>query len=535
MPHEDAGPHHAAEGDVMFDHHRKLRMIRQLHRQGRAAEREYYICSIPDAGERARVRRELGVRVKSAAGRAVFLITVECLRADHLSCNGHPRATTPAIDALAAGGVDFPRVYATAGDTAQSMPGLLASTLYQNFGRSRLIPPGLPTLAEALSQAGFHTIGFVAGQAQASRFYGYGRGFDEFTDFIVPQECPRGLFVDHTYRRLDAVTDQEMASVLDDCRRHPEVIKMLSELTDLHGSELVCRIAMCKRFYPYEAADLARCALHSLLEDRDARDRFYWLHLMDVHENITVPWSPLGAFTPVEQFLLNQCVTSVAGRRVLGAHSEKYRQLYDSAVAYVDAHVRILTNMLVDLGLYERSLVCVTADHGQELLERGVFGHALDRMAQGLVHVPLVFGGGLAAALSGQAAERPVSTLDVAPTILDLCGVAAPATFLGTTLNDTAQRPVCGQAFYDGAENLASDAERLWRMEPFDAPVRECAKEMHYGIEGGWQLVRDCGRGTTELNRLGPGLPPDADELACRTERWLRGAYAPPAEARCAG
>jgi arylsulfatase A-like enzyme len=528
----------AEERDLMLDPALKLQTIRELHARGRAAEREYYICSIADAAERAALRRELGVELRTAAGRAAFLITVECLRADHLSCNGYGRPTTPGIDALAGTGVNFPRAYATAGDTAQAAPGLLMSTLYQNFGASRRIPPGVTTLAEALRAAGFHTLGFNAGQAQASRFYGYARGFDEFSDFIVPQATPENTFVDHTYRRLNPLTEQDLAAIVEDCHRHPDIYKVLVELTGYRGMELAQRLGQCGRFYPYTAADLVRCALYSLLEDADGRDRFYWLHMMDVHENITVPWSPLGVFAPVEQYLLNQCASTVAGRRALGARAEKYHQLYDSAVAYVDANVQVLANFLADLGLIERSLVCVTADHGQELLEQGVFGHSTDRMADGLVHVPLVFGGGLAAGLERASAGRPVSVLDVAPSILDLCGVAGvPESFLGVTLNDTAPRPVCGQGFYDGAEHLIPDGRRLFRLWPFSAPVRECCREVYYDVEGAWQVVRDVGRNTTRLVRQAPSpeASPPADRLARRARQWLDAAYLPPVQERQVG
>jgi arylsulfatase len=516
----------------------KLAKIRQLNEQGRAAEREYYVCSIPDAQERAALRRELGVTLHTAAGRVVVLITVECLRADHLSCNGYPRRTSAAIDALAAGGVNFPRAYAAAGDTAQSAPGLLMSTLYQNFGSSRRIPPEMTTLAEALCAAGFHNIAFNAGQAQACRFYGYGRGFDEFSDFIIPQDARLGVFADHTYRRLQPLSEQELAALLEDCQQHPDIYKVLVEMTGFKGMELAQRVGGCGRFFPYGAADIIPCALYSLLEDGDRRDRFYWLHLMDVHENITVPWSPLGSFAPLEQFFLNQCVADPMGRSALGARAEKYQQLYDSAVAYVDAHVQVLCNLLSDLGLMDRSLVCLTADHGQELLERGVFGHAADRMAEGLVHVPLVFGGGLAAGLGGGAAGRPVSALDVAPTILDLCDAGpAPQSFLGATLRDTHPRRVYGQGFYDGAEHLVPDGARRFRLTPFPAPVRDCCKEIHYCIDSAWHFVRDLGRGTAELHRLAvsPGPQPDAALMARQTEQWLEGACRLPRRERQVG
>ena len=45
----------------------------------------------------------------------VLFIMCDQLRADHLSCAGHPHLKTPAIDALAARGVRFPRAYVQSG------------------------------------------------------------------------------------------------------------------------------------------------------------------------------------------------------------------------------------------------------------------------------------------------------------------------------------------------------------------------------------------------------------------------------------
>ena len=123
-------------------------------------------------------------RADGRAGRLVFLVTVDCLRADHISGNGYAVPTTPVLDAMAAEGVGFPRAYSTAGHTAMSFPGLLLSNYFQNFGRSRTVPAHLTTLAEALAANGFRTVALNAGNVQISHFYGYDRGFSEFHDFI---------------------------------------------------------------------------------------------------------------------------------------------------------------------------------------------------------------------------------------------------------------------------------------------------------------------------------------------------------------
>ncbi|MCK4376022.1 MAG: sulfatase-like hydrolase/transferase, partial [Candidatus Brocadiae bacterium] len=364
--------------------------------------------------------------------------------------------TGPAAEALGAEGVSFGRAYSTAGQTAQSFPGILLSNFFQSFGRSRCIPDHLAALPEVMCANGYYTVAYNAANPHVSHFYGYDRGFDEFYDFLAPENFDYlgGVFADNSPRRMLPATEREVRAIFEELQARPDIYDMVKALTGLDGLPLVCHIAQRRRFYPYDAADLVKGAIGTLLAGSDRRKQFYWLHFMDLHENITVPFSRLGGFSAVEQFLLNTCLASPMGQQVLRGNAEKYGQLYDSAVSYVDMNVEILRNFLADHGLLESSLICLTADHGQELLEGGVFGHGYDRLAEGVVHVPLIFGGGLAGRIDGSHGDRAVSTLDIAPTILDVCEIAeAPDTFLGSSLNDVRPRPIYGQTFYGGADN----------------------------------------------------------------------------------
>jgi len=361
---------------------------------------------------------------------------------------------------------------------------------------------------------------------------------NEFEDFLGPENFDhvRETFADDSPRRLQKPTNDELMALFEDCQAHPDIYDLLRETVGKEGLPLVRTIAVRARFYPYDAADIVKGALARLLQDGAGPKRFLWLHLMDLHENITVPWSPIGSFTMVQQFFLNSLLASPAGLEALRPYAEKYVDLYDSAVAYVDANVQVLRNFLADAGLWKRSLLCVTADHGQELLERGVFGHGYDRLAEGVIHVPLVFSGGLAGRLARSDSDRAVSALDIAPTILDLCGVTdAPRTFLGTTLTDACPRPVYGQTFYDGADNRCGDGNgRAFELKPFPAPVKECCKEMTFCIRGDYQVVHDGGTGATEAHRLrsagppGAEAPPDIETLRRETQAYLDSVYVPP-------
>jgi arylsulfatase A-like enzyme len=466
--------------------------------------------------------------------RLVFLITVDCLRADHVSGNGYPVPTTPALDELAAEGVGFPRAYSTAGHTAMSFPGLLLSNYFQNFGRSRIVPAHLTTLAQALAGHGFRTVAINAGNVQISHFYGYDRGFGEFHDFIDEQSRDADSF--EMSMRPD---DADVQAILDDCRARPEVLAMIEELTGLRGESLAEHLSEHRRFYPCDATEAVRRAITGIENAPAEADQFYWLHLMDVHEDITVPAAPYCTLGPAGQLLLNLCADSPAGRVALARDPRPYVSLYDAAVRHVDSTLALLHAFLAQTGRLERALVCVTADHGQSLFEKGVFGHCFSRLSEELVHVPLVFGGGLAQGLRGCDAERAVSTLDVAPTILDLCGVDRPESFLGRSLRDGMPRPVHGQSFYNGARNRTAD-DSAWRfyLQPFPRPIKEWGAELIYSIEDGWQMVYDARRDAAQmcpLRSCPPTARPDPAAMKERLLDYFARAYAVPEQSEAAG
>jgi len=81
----------------------------------------------------------------------VLLITVDCLRADHVGAHGHARPTTPTLDRLAAEGVRFSRAFANAPMTLPSIPQLFTSTVFPTKDIETLLGPvaqaGIPSAA----------------------------------------------------------------------------------------------------------------------------------------------------------------------------------------------------------------------------------------------------------------------------------------------------------------------------------------------------------------------------------------------------
>jgi arylsulfatase A-like enzyme len=103
----------------------------------------------------------MGPMVYPSAGQAVILITLDTTRADHLSCYGYPRKTTPNLDALATSGVRFTRAFAPMAATDPSHLSMLTGWYPRTNGvrvpMSGHMPVSAPSLAETFLDHGYAT------------------------------------------------------------------------------------------------------------------------------------------------------------------------------------------------------------------------------------------------------------------------------------------------------------------------------------------------------------------------------------------
>ncbi len=121
--------------------------------------------------------------------RNLILITIDTLRADRVGAYGYARARTPHIDALAARGVRFEQAFATAPITLPSHASLMTGRYPPGHGSRHngiRVNTDVPTLAKALSTAGFTAGAFVSAFPLDSRF-GLSDGFAAY-DARMPRE-----------------------------------------------------------------------------------------------------------------------------------------------------------------------------------------------------------------------------------------------------------------------------------------------------------------------------------------------------------
>jgi arylsulfatase A-like enzyme/Flp pilus assembly protein TadD len=165
---------------------------------------------------------------------------------------------------------------------------------------------------------------------------------------------------------------------------------------------------------------------------------FAWVHLFDPHAPYEAPPEFRAGRTP-----------------------------YDAEVAYADAMVGRLVDALRAAGQLERTLVVVTADHGESLGDHGETTHGLFAY-EATLHVPLIVTG---PSIGRAVVSRTVAHVDIVPTLLDLVGLPIPSGFEGQSLAD----PI--------------PADRTLYFEALDAYLTRGWAPLKGVVQDGWKYI----------------------------------------------
>lgn len=304
----------------------------------------------------------------------IVLLSADALRADHTSLHGYGRDTTPNLRKFATDNTWFENAYSASSHTREAVPSLLTGRDPSQFSTQgyRLVGPSAPggLRKSSYATAGFHSNPF------ASRAYGFGSEFDTFDD---------GLYLGS------------------------------SKLLAL-GQRLLDKIR--NRHY-VRAEDINKKSLEWLEQLDDGQPFFLWNHYMDTHG----PYQPPKSYREMyaDQWISDKEAKTLYRRSIDDPASitnnerEIQQDLYDAEIQYLDDQIHSFINSLKERELYKNTVVIITADHGDAFGKNGYFGHPR-RLDDELLHVPLVIVG---CDNSRGTVANPVSTLDVAPTILD--------------------------------------------------------------------------------------------------------------------
>lgn len=314
----------------------------------------------------------------------VILISIDTLRADHVGTYGYDKPVSPRIDALAADGVVFENVYSTAPWTLPAHVSMftgLNCVRHRVYAEHDQMDPRTPTLAEIMRERGYATRAITSGGFVSAKF-GFSKGFDEY--------------------------HMAQANLMD----------------------------------ASQAAKTGYDATQWIEKNTD-RSFFLFLHTYQVH-------APYKSPMPYRTMFLRPDArwTSVDVAAKLGGRPGIYKSLSEperaNVIACYDAGVRFTDETLVQpvvdalrrLHLYDRTMIIVTSDHGEEFYDHGSWTHSTSVYDE-LIRIPLVVKMP-GSEFRGRRYSSIVRLIDLMPTILDVAGIPTK----GLSLNGESLRPV---------------------------------------------------------------------------------------------
>jgi arylsulfatase A-like enzyme len=368
-----------------------------------------------------------------SAHKSVVLVTVDCLRADHVGFAGYDPPTTPFLDALAAESFVFPAAIVAGAPTYYSLPAILGSRPPLALGRDLLgLAPAEPTLASTCKQAGYATAAFSAANPYISARFGYDQGFDTFRDLLDHELIPSSAeqaSANGWASQLNRTLHKLSRSLRPAARVYDELYFQYCQRWATPSAK---SLESLRRF---PAADVMVDHACSWLASAGQQPFFLWLHLMDPHS----PYYPTeqalelmgrgGVSANRARYLNSFWLRHDLGARGLARHRDEVVALYDSGIRWVDTQMKRLVDELRRFHLWENCIFALTGDHGEEFLDHGGRYHPPSRLMEELIRVPLLLR--VPGAAKRELSRSPFSLLQLAPTLLDAAQVPVPPAFQG--------------------------------------------------------------------------------------------------------
>lgn len=451
-----------------------------------------------------------------ADGPNVLIILWDTTRADKMSLYGFPKPTTPNIDRFAQEAVVFDRAISPAMWTPPSHASLFTGYAPTHHGveaTNKWLDSYHVTLAEWLGQSGYDTYAFSANPF-VSKDTNLTQGFDVSENAFAgdwkreARKATKAKFIDG-----DASTDISPAW-------KPPPGQNASGLA--HGFK--------------EAAGVAHMALVRWLTEREEPQRpwFAFLNMMEVHIP-RVPTLESRKRVMTDAQIETSLKTDVAQINLL-AHTfgkklytpdeiAAINGVYEAALIDMDRETGALLDDLKAQGMLENTVVILTADHGDNLGDHGMFGHKYD-VYDTLLHVPLLIW--FPDQLKARRVTTPVSNLNLFTTILDLVGIAPPDTepeSHGSVLTDAA-----GPVFSELNETTPISIQRIAKTYGLDDASKYIRSFRAVEVDG-WKLIRasdnahelfDLGADPGELNNLYAAEPARGQQMISLIDDWLK-------------
>lgn len=343
----------------------------------------------------------------------ILLLTVESLRSDFLGINDE-QMKTPALDALAKKGIVFENYFVQAPYTTVSITSLLTGQ-YPFHHKARLFgekpDPQYRPFIEELAKKGYSV-----------------KLDNSFSSILFPETSRYNINVNDEYASLGKALYFGLIEL-------PYIIN--DQLGDLFPA-LFGQYCMGNTTSHRQSSKI----LHHLRFNRHKK-WFYWAHFIhnchwpygappsfvEMHKNNNKSLKTYFSRADIER--LNENPQNITAEVLQGI-----KIAYSAEVSCIDRQIGIIVDYLKKIDLLEKTVIIVSADHGELLGETGFIGHG-DYLRDALIHVPLVILYSGSGVLEGGKRVAPfVEEVDLAPTILSLCRIEEPPSYDGKSLLD---------------------------------------------------------------------------------------------------
>ncbi len=295
----------------------------------------------------------------------VILISLDTLRADRLGCYGYYKDTSPSIDKFASEAVLFLNTFSQAPWTLPSHMSMLTSLNlinHQVYEHTDKLNDDVPTLADVLRWNDYFTTAFTGGVLVSSE-YGFAKGFDMYYEDF-PNDTPENL-----------------------CQIAKDWMNRNKE----------------KKFFLF---------LHTYQpHDPYSNENAYGKTFIDEESK----WQKIDLLKLLREV---QSAKPLKYRPMPEDEKENIIALYDGEIRYTDeCLIKPLIDELKSLDLYERTMIIITSDHGEEFYEHEKWVHG-EHLYNELIHVPLIIKFPYSKH-KGKRIENNTSSIDIVPTILE--------------------------------------------------------------------------------------------------------------------
>ena len=344
----------------------------------------------------------------------IILLVLDTVRADHLSCYGYHRKTTPFLEKLAAESTLYENCYSPSSWTLPSHASIFTGTYLSrhNVGDSGdMLDNSYQTMAGSLKEKGYDTFGSCY-IPWVSSVTGLDKGFDYFNTKMNKNQLVQIV------RNIKKLRHQTSDSEKNNSQKN-------EKLRDTRWivSTTKSKSHWMKTLFKDDGAAYANSEARKWIRSRNGNPFFMFLNYCEAH---TIYHPPLGyrkkfldksskPFWTINQdhreFMYN-------GLRMTEEDFNILQSLYDSEIAYLDSKVKELHGFLKSENLLDNTIFIVTSDHGEQFGEKGFMGHARN-LYDSLLKVPLII------KYPGEQFERGrkknlVQTVDLLPTLLDV-------------------------------------------------------------------------------------------------------------------